>query len=50
MRELGRFVVTAMELDKTVKGLKDVCDPTKFQLAIKAARKVGNFNETTTEH
>ncbi|KAI3373346.1 hypothetical protein L3Q82_006647 [Scortum barcoo] len=50
MRELGRFVLAAKEIDKSVKGLKDLCDPTKFDLTIKAARKVSNYSTNTTEY
>ncbi|KAM7393552.1 hypothetical protein PAMP_020415 [Pampus punctatissimus] len=50
MRELGRFVLAAKEIDKSVKGLKDLCDPTKFNLTIKAARRVSNYSTSTTEY
>ncbi|XP_049895877.1 uncharacterized protein LOC126387392 [Epinephelus moara] len=50
MRELGRFCLAAKEIDKSVKGLKDVCDPTKFKLAIKAARRVSNYSTAKTEY
>ncbi|KAL7372217.1 hypothetical protein ABVT39_012227 [Epinephelus coioides] len=50
MRELGRFCLAAKEIDKSVKGLKDVCDPTKFKLAIKAARRVSNYSTARTEY
>ncbi|CAK6964053.1 uncharacterized protein LOC104929912 isoform X8 [Scomber scombrus] len=50
MRELGRFVLAAKEIDKSVKGLKDLCDPTKFDLTIKAARRVSNYSTSTTEY
>lgn len=50
MRELGRFVLAAKEIQKKIKGLKDLCDPTKFNLAIAAARKVSNYNSEKTEY
>ncbi|KTF73965.1 hypothetical protein cypCar_00046639 [Cyprinus carpio] len=43
-------VFAAKEIDKKIKGLKDLCDPTKFNLAIDAARKVSNYNSETTEY
>ena len=50
MRELGRFCLAAKEIDKSVKGLKDICDPTKFELAIKAASRVSNYSTVSTEY
>lgn len=50
MRELGRFVLAAKDIDKCIKGLKDVCDPSKFELAIKAARRVSNSSANTIEY
>ncbi|KAI4789657.1 hypothetical protein KUCAC02_035110 [Chaenocephalus aceratus] len=50
LRELGRFVLAANKIDKRVRNLKDICDPTLFQLAIKAARSVSNYNDTTCEY
>ncbi|MEQ2222974.1 hypothetical protein ILYODFUR_032022 [Ilyodon furcidens] len=50
MRELGRLLVAAKDIDKTVKGLKDLCDPTKFEVAIKAARRVSGYMECTSEY
>nr|XP_043869657.1 uncharacterized protein LOC122759139 isoform X1 [Solea senegalensis]XP_043891037.1 uncharacterized protein LOC122775268 isoform X2 [Solea senegalensis] len=50
MRELGRFVLAAKEIDKCVSGLKDLCDPTKFHLAIKAARSVSDYNTEKSEY
>ncbi|KAM9765903.1 uncharacterized protein ACNS7B_003023 isoform 2-T2 [Menidia menidia] len=49
MRELGRFVLAAKDLDKHVRGLKYLCDPTKFDLTIKAARKVSYYTSSTKE-
>lgn len=42
--------MAAKEIDKKIKGLKDLCDPTKFNLAIDAARKVSNNNSEKTEY
>ncbi|CAL8370487.1 unnamed protein product [Boreogadus saida] len=50
MRELGWFVLAAKKIDKSVKSLKDICDPTKFDLAVKAARRVSNYNAETNEY
>ena len=50
MRELGRFVLDAKKIDKHVKSLKDICDPTKFDLAVKAARRVSNYRAETNEY
>lgn len=38
-RELWRFVLAPKEIYKGVKGLKDLCDATKFDLTIKAATR-----------
>ncbi|XP_067352979.1 uncharacterized protein [Channa argus] len=50
MRELGRLVLAAREIDKSVKGLQDLCDPTKFHLVVKAARRVSNYNTNKVEY
>lgn len=50
MRELGRFVLAAKEIDSRVKGLKDICDPTKFDLTVKAARRESNYSTSTSEY
>lgn len=44
MRELGRFVLAVNELDKSVKYLHEVCQPSKFQLAVKGAKKLSGFD------
>lgn len=41
--------MAAKNIDKSVKGLKNICDPTKFELAVKAAISVSRFCESTTE-
>lgn len=50
MRELGRFVLAAKEIDKSVNCLKDLCDPTKLDLTIKAVRRVSNYSTSTTAY
>ncbi|XP_055017813.1 uncharacterized protein LOC129411297 isoform X2 [Boleophthalmus pectinirostris] len=50
LRELGRFVLAAKEIDKSIKGLCNICDPAQFHLAIKAARKVSNYNPDSSEY
>jgi hypothetical protein len=50
MREPGWLVLAAKKIDKSVKSLKDICDPTKFDLAVKAARRVSNYNSETNEY
>lgn len=50
LRELGRFVLAAKQIDKKIEGLKDLCDPTKFHLAVAAARKVSDFNPEKNEY
>lgn len=35
IRELGQFVLAAKEIDRHVQKLRDICDPTKFELSIK---------------
>ncbi|XP_056129347.1 uncharacterized protein LOC130106989 [Lampris incognitus] len=46
LRELGRFMLVVKKLDKTVKGLQDVCTPLKFNLVLKAIRKLTEFSPT----
>ncbi|XP_077094610.1 uncharacterized protein LOC143746582 isoform X1 [Siphateles boraxobius] len=50
LRELGRFMLAAKEIDKHAKTLKDVCDPAKFRLAIEAARHVSNYDVNKNEY
>lgn len=50
MRELGRFVLAAKEIDSSFKGLKDLCDPTQFDFTIQAARSVSNYSTSTSEY
>lgn len=46
MRELGRFVLAAKSLDKSVKTLQDVLVPPKFSLAVKAAKQAAGFTKS----
>lgn len=39
MRELGRFRLAAKEIDKSLKGLKDISEPTKCRFSLKGATK-----------
>ncbi|XP_048048612.1 uncharacterized protein LOC125269706 [Megalobrama amblycephala] len=50
LRELGRFVLAAKKINPKIGGLKDLVDPTKFNLAIEAAREVSHFNPDKTEY
>ncbi|TRY91274.1 hypothetical protein DNTS_035671, partial [Danionella cerebrum] len=50
MRELGRLVLSAKEIESSVKGLKDLCEPTKFELVLKATRRLSNYSTNTTEY
>lgn len=43
-------MVAAKDLDKTVKGHKDLCDPQKFKVAVEAARKVSGYTKNTSEY
>lgn len=42
--------MAAKEIDKSVKGLKDIYDPTKSEPAIKAASRVSNYSTVSTEY
>ncbi|KAK9976624.1 hypothetical protein ABG768_021829, partial [Culter alburnus] len=50
LRELGRFMLAAKEIDKRAKTLKDICDPANFKLAIEAARHVSNYDVNKNEY
>ncbi|XP_034048296.1 uncharacterized protein LOC117529579 [Thalassophryne amazonica] len=50
LRELGRFVLAAKEIDKKIKYLCHIVDPAQFHLAIKAARRVSNYNPDSSEY
>ncbi|KAK2810392.1 hypothetical protein Q5P01_000403 [Channa striata] len=50
MRELGQFVLTAKEMDKSVMFLEDLCTPTKFQLVVSAAKRLTEFSQCKNEY
>lgn len=50
LRELGRFMLAAKEIDKRAKTLKDICDPANFKLAIEADRHVSNYDVNKNEY
>lgn len=44
LRELGRFMLCAKNMDKTVSGLGDLCTPSKFQIVVNVAKKLIEFS------
>lgn len=50
MRELGRFMLVAKDMDKTVKFLQDVCVPLKFQLVVNVVKKLTQFSPSKNEY
>lgn len=50
MRELGRFMLAVKQLNPAVQRLVDVCVPTKFQLAILAAKKASGFDPSKSRY
>ncbi|XP_026195542.1 uncharacterized protein LOC113148187 isoform X2 [Anabas testudineus] len=50
MRELGRFVLVAKDMDKTVICLEDLCAPKKFDLVVSAAKKLTEFSPGKNEY
>lgn len=50
MRALGRFMLVVKGMNKTVKGLEDVCAPSWFQLVVSAAKKVSEFSPGKNEY
>lgn len=50
LRELGRFMLAAKEIDERAETLKDICDPANFKLAIEAARHVSNYDVNKNEY
>lgn len=50
MRELGRFMLAVKQLNPAVQRLVDVCIPTKFQLAISAAKKASGFDPSKSRY
>lgn len=49
MRELGRFVVAVNELDKSVKYLHEICQPSRFELAVEGAKKASGFDPSSSK-
>ncbi|XP_074513951.1 M-phase phosphoprotein 8 isoform X3 [Sebastes fasciatus] len=49
MRELGRFVVAVSELDKSVKYLHEICQPSRFELAVEGAKKASGFDPSSSK-
>lgn len=49
MRELGRFVLAVHELDNNVKYLHEICVPSRFELAVAGAKKIGGFDPSTNQ-
>lgn len=49
MRELGRFVLAVRELDNSVKYLHEICVPSRFELAVAGAKKMGGFDPSTNQ-
>lgn len=47
MRELGRLVLAVRELDNSVKYLHEICVPSRFELAVAGAKKMGGFDPST---
>ncbi|XP_054863262.1 uncharacterized protein LOC111580683 isoform X2 [Amphiprion ocellaris] len=50
MRELGRFTLAAKKMDKTVRGLEDLCAPSKFQLVVSVAKRLTEFSPGKNEY
>ncbi|XP_041739272.2 uncharacterized protein LOC121571704 isoform X2 [Coregonus clupeaformis] len=50
MRELARFVLTVNEMDCGVQYLHEVCVPSKFKLAVHAARKMSGHDPASDRY
>ncbi|XP_029985631.1 uncharacterized protein LOC115416058 isoform X4 [Sphaeramia orbicularis] len=50
LRELGRFMLVAKQMDKTVKVLQDVCVPSKFKFVVNVAKKLTEFSPGKNEY
>lgn len=50
MRELGRFMLAAKDMNKTVKGLKDLCVSSRFEFVVSVAKKVTEFSPGKNEY
>ncbi|KAM9710296.1 uncharacterized protein ACNS7B_024252 [Menidia menidia] len=49
MRELGRFVLAVHELDQSVKYLHEICQPSRFELAVEGVKKVSGFDPSSSK-
>lgn len=49
MRELGRFVLAVNELDNSVKYLHEICVPSRFELAVEGAKKMGALDQASSQ-
>lgn len=49
MRELGRFVLAVNELDNNVKYLHEICVPSRFELAVEGAKKMGAVDQASSQ-
>ncbi|KAI5610799.1 zinc finger MYM-type protein 4-like isoform X3 [Silurus asotus] len=49
MRTLGRFMLAVKELDQNVEDLYQVCNESRFSLALEVAKKVGGFDQQTNK-
>ncbi|XP_060909495.1 M-phase phosphoprotein 8 isoform X2 [Labrus mixtus] len=49
MRELGRFLQAVIELDQSVKYLHEICQPSRFELAIEGAKKASGFDPSSSK-
>ncbi|KAI3376190.1 hypothetical protein L3Q82_016405 [Scortum barcoo] len=49
MRELGRFMLVAKDMDMTVKSLQDLCVPSKFHLVVNVAKRLTEFSPGKNE-
>lgn len=50
MRELGRFMLAAKDMDKTVNVLEDLCTQSKFQFVVSVAKHLTDFSPGKNEY
>lgn len=50
IRHLGAFLITAKEMDRDINKLMDCIDATKFELAVRAVRKLAGFNDESCDY
>ncbi|XP_049340191.1 uncharacterized protein LOC111192507 isoform X2 [Astyanax mexicanus] len=50
MRELGRFLIAAREIDKSIHSLQDLLMPAKFQTVVNATRTISGFKASQNEY